>query len=415
VEPKNSVSKPAQSAASSSSAQELPLPAVPSQNRICLEKQAAEPQVVVTPAEGDLQESDAEQSVAPTPLQSPSGQPVVPWGKDADDRSQSKSGKADDGAGQNNGKNIALSPRAYGSQVNPGGGFARDAGLSEGNGLNTGHLRGSASDTTEDIDPAGKSRLKSEENAPPAGNIEPAGGDWMQASGDPSLTIRGSAQDVPEDSASGLGAMAFRTTSLSGAGQKAGPADADTNPQIAVDPSLAMRRSSDAQNGTAAPATDSTGNASPTIQNWDGVRESLGQHVSAARLADVMGQSELQVNMKSGSWGPVSVRATLSNGQVGAEIQVSDREAHATLTAGLQALEKTLGDKGIQVSNLDVSRGLSYNHAQSQGQQENRPGRAYHAAKGYAHRSAANTDPTQGSMITNRTDDFVVSRVSVRA
>jgi flagellar hook-length control protein FliK len=136
--------------------------------------------------------------------------------------------------------------------------------------------------------------------------------------------------------------------------------------------------------------------------------------VSSARLAEVVGRSELQVDMKSDSWGPVSVHATLSNGQVGAEIQVNDRDAHTALTEGLQALEKTLGDKGIQVVNLDISRGLGYNHDQSQGQPESQAGQPQHAARGYAARSAVRTETPMVSTVANRTDDFVLRRISVR-
>jgi flagellar hook-length control protein FliK len=140
----------------------------------------------------------------------------------------------------------------------------------------------------------------------------------------------------------------------------------------------------------------------------------MAQHVSSAHLADAMGQSELQVDVKSDSWGPVSVHAILSSGQVGAEIQVSDRDAHAALTEGLLTLEKALGDKGIQVAHLDVSQGLGYSHAQSQGQQEGQSGQLYRAAKIYTPRLAIKTETPTVSTITNGTEDFVSNRVSVR-
>jgi flagellar hook-length control protein FliK len=123
----------------------------------------------------------------------------------------------------------------------------------------------------------------------------------------------------------------------------------------------------------------------------------------------------MQVDMKSDSWGTVSVHATLSNGQVGAEIQVNDRDAHAALTAGLQSLEKSLSEKGIQIVNLDVSQGLGYGHAQSQGQQEKQAGQPSYAAKGYAQRSAVKTETPTVSAFATTKDDFVLSRVSVRA
>jgi len=119
--------------------------------------------------------------------------------------------------------------------------------------------------------------------------------------------------------------------------------------------------------------------------------------------------------MKSDSWGPVSVHATLSNGQVGAEIEVSNRVAHAALTEGLQALEKTLGDKGIQVVNLDVSRGLGHGYAQSQGQQEKQKGQSPYASRPSTESSTIESDPRAASTIGYWIDDSLSSRVSVRA
>jgi flagellar hook-length control protein FliK len=128
-----------------------------------------------------------------------------------------------------------------------------------------------------------------------------------------------------------------------------------------------------------------------------------------------MDQSELQVEMKSDSWGPVSVKASLSNGQIGAEIQVSNHDAHAAVAEGLNVLEKTLGDRGIQVVNLDVSYGSGHSYAQSQGQQEKPAGQPPHDAKSYTYRSAIESDPSAASTHANTTDDFVLYRVSVRA
>jgi flagellar hook-length control protein FliK len=207
----------------------------------------------------------------------------------------------------------------------------------------------------------------------------------------------------------------LKIASLVSAGQKVVAVKPDTSSEIAIDSSQAMRRSSDAQKDSAATSAESTGRPAPALQNWDAIRQQLGQIVSSAHLAEAMGQSELQVDMKSDSLGPVSVRATLNNGQIGAEIQVSNHDARAVLTEGLHTLEKTLGEKGLQVVNLDVSQGLNYSHAQSQGQQGKQAGQPAHAAKGYADHSASKAEPSAVSNTVNWTSDFVLGRVSVHA
>jgi flagellar hook-length control protein FliK len=184
---------------------------------------------------------------------------------------------------------------------------------------------------------------------------------------------------------------------------------------MAVDPRQGMRWNLDAQNGSVSSSADSSTSHAMTFPNGDGAMEHSVQNVSSARLADTTGQSEIQVNLKSDSWGPVSVHATLSNGQVGAEIQVSDRDAHAALTEALHTLEKNLGENGIQVSNLNVSHGLGYNHAQSQNQQEKQAGQSTYAARSYTLRSAVSDDIPVASKGVNTIDDLVLGRVSVRA
>jgi hypothetical protein len=278
------------------------------------------------------------------------------------------------------------------------------------------HLRSPESDEGEDRDHAGN-RLRSNEGVPETGNIPPGASDGTRtpAGGDSNSALGGALPDAEDNSAADRTPVFSKTTSLTSADQKPGLPNTDASSQIAFDPSPAMQRNSAAQHGPEASSTGSPANAAAVLQNWDGVRASTSPHVSSAYLAQVMGRSELQVDMKSDAWGPVSVHATLSNGQVGAEIQVSDRVAHTALTEGLPALEKTLGDKGIQVVNLDVSRGLGYNYAQSQGQPGKHAGQSPRAAKAYTERRAIESELPAESTIGNWTDDFRLGRVSVRA
>lgn len=266
------------------------------------------------------------------------------------------------------------------------------------------------SDKAKDPGPAASG---GENTSTPGATVAAAAG-WTQADGDSDSASDGSSRDAQDDSTTAA-AFPLKVASLASVGPKVGPAKADTTPEIVMSPSEPVRKSSDAPNGPAASSPDLAGPAAAAPQPWDGVREHLGQIMSSAHLTEGMGQSELQVDMKSDSWGPVSVRATLSDGQFGAEIQVSNRDAHAALTEGLNGLEKTLGDKGIQVANLGVSQGLDYGHSQSQGQQGKQAGPPPNAWKGYMPHSVITTGQSTTVTIADRTEDYVSRRVSVHA
>jgi flagellar hook-length control protein FliK len=275
----------------------------------------------------------------------------------------------------------------------------------------TDQLSGQPSDKTKESGLSGSGK----EGASMPGNNVPADPAWTQAGRDSNSTSDGASQDAQENSGADPTALPLKIGSFASVGQKVNPTKSDTSSEIAVDPLESMRRSSDTQKGATAPSTDSMGRAAPTPQNWDGAREHLGQIMSSAHLGDEMGQSELQVDMKSDSWGPLSVRATLSDGQFGAEIQVGNHDAHAALTEGLNTLEKALVNKGIQVANLDVSHGFGSSHSQSQRQQEKQAGQPLHNAKGYTQHTAIMTGSSATSTLADPIEDFISSRVSIRA
>jgi len=318
---------------------------------------------------------------------------------------------------QDDGGNVTFNPLAFSAELT-----SRDADLSREIAIPHANLssitpfRSPASDKSADSDRVGTSR---DNNEAPSGysNVAPATSVWTQAVSDPN-----SASD-PSQQGSQQGYLADRTPTptpskslpFASAAQKASAAGSDTSSEMAVDPRQGVRWDSDAQNGSAPSSADSLTSHAPTFSNGDSAMVHSVQNVNSARLAETTGQSEIQVNLKSDSLGPVSVHATLSNGQVGAEIQVSDRDAHAALTEALHTLEKNLGENGIQVSNLNVSHGLGYNHAQSQNQQEKQAGQSTYAARSYTHRSAVSDDIPVASKGVNTIDDFVLGRVSVRA
>ena len=388
AEPQNPDLGSAQSAASSSAAQEV------------------SPYPVLSPLPGAASFED------PDALSTPG---ILATGADSSvsQPDPDKPGKPGYGAGLHKDASSSLQ-QGSGAQATPRStGLPRETTLPQISRPDTELFRVPSSDGGGDLDHAA-GRSGSQDGTPGAVNIAPAGVDCTQAGGGSPAAAEQIFQGAQEDSAADGSPVPVKTGSFATAAQKANSQDPAANPQLTVDPLQLTRRSSDAQSGSAPSSTDSTGHANPTLQNWDAARETAAQQVSSAHLAELMGRSELQVDMKSDSWGPVSVRAILSNGQVGAEIQVSDRDAHATLTEGLQALEKTLGDKGIQVASLDISRGLEYNQAQSQSQQDSQARQPQRDVRAHAFRSALQTEIPAASTVANSAEDFVLSRVSVR-
>jgi flagellar hook-length control protein FliK len=402
---------------------------------------------------------DAGLSVAPEMLQPPSAQPQVLMNGDANSTSGKPGSSAFPSAGTPPNLPVAGAPGAFGTvvthsenllgQAQPadsagpqrnegqnqdddgqvifnslasgaeltsrGAGLSRDIAIPHADSSSVTQYRIPASDKSADSDRAGKSR-DNNEGTSASNSISPATSVWTQAVSDPNsasdATSQGSQQGYLADRAP---IPTPSKSAFASAVQKASVAGSDAGSEMAVDPRQGMRWNSDTQNGSAPSSADSSTNHAPTFPNGEGAMEHSVQNVSSARLADTTGQSEIQVNLKSDSWGPVSVHATLSNGQVGAEIQVSDRDAHAALTEALHTLEKNLGENGIQVSNLNVSHGLGYSHAQSQNQQEKQTGQSTYAARSYTHRSAVSDDIPVASKGVNTIDDFVLGRVSVRA
>jgi len=315
----------------------------------------------------------------------------------------------DGGQGQDNDGNIDLTPRALTGDA----AAAREATVPQAHPSSSAPFHSPTSDKSENSASAGSSPDNSE--APSAqGSIQPARFVWTQAGGDSGSTSDETSQNSQQGYSTDQSLDSSNNAAFPSAVQKAGPPSSDTGSEMTAGLAQVVGPDSDAQGVPVTSSADSTSHAAPALQNWDSVMERLAQNVSSAHLTDAMGQSEIQVDMKSESWGPVSVRATLSNGQVGAEIQVSDRDAHAVLTEGIHTLEKSLGENGIQLSNLDISHGLGYGHSQSHSQQQKHAGQPTGAARTYAYRSAFSAEPAAVSKTANTTDDFVLGRVSVR-
>lgn len=93
----------------------------------------------------------------------------------------------------------------------------------------------------------------------------------------------------------------------------------------------------------------------------------IGRIVNSARLSDQMGQAEMQVKLQSDALGPITLRATVHNNQVGAAIRVETHETHAILAAELPALEHALSEKNLRVENISILQN-SVSGETSQGQ-----------------------------------------------
>jgi len=91
-----------------------------------------------------------------------------------------------------------------------------------------------------------------------------------------------------------------------------------------------------------------------TLSAWQSYEGGAGSIVRAASLGDSALGSEMHVEFRSGSLGPLEVHAVMREGSVGAEIHVQGQEAHTLLAAGLPSLERALGERNLRVENLAV-------------------------------------------------------------
>ena len=127
---------------------------------------------------------------------------------------------------------------------------------------------------------------------------------------------------------------------------------ADTTPNLltAHAPSVPLTHAN-----TLAPQTPPASSQPPTAlsawQNYDG---GAGKIVRSASLSDSANGAEMHVELRSGTLGPLEVRAVVHEGSVGAEIHVEGQEAHTLLTAGLPSLEHALGERNLRVENIAI-------------------------------------------------------------
>lgn len=104
--------------------------------------------------------------------------------------------------------------------------------------------------------------------------------------------------------------------------------------------------------GVSTGTPEATPSQSPeALAAWQNYESSTGKIVTSAHLS---GGGEMRVELRSGTLGPVEVRAVLREGSVGAEIHVEGHEAHNLLASSLPSLERALGERDLRIGNLSV-------------------------------------------------------------
>jgi flagellar hook-length control protein FliK len=96
--------------------------------------------------------------------------------------------------------------------------------------------------------------------------------------------------------------------------------------------------------------------------------------VSAGRLRDHSGGTEVRIEMQSDSLGSVELRAHVAGNQIGASIAVEHHDAEVMLNTELPALHSALAEKDIRVDTLVVSQGA---HTSMGGGAGEDPGQKY--------------------------------------
>ena len=81
--------------------------------------------------------------------------------------------------------------------------------------------------------------------------------------------------------------------------------------------------------------------------------------VSAAHMAESIGQTEIRIEMQAGPLGAVELRAHIAGDQIGASIAVEHHEAQMMLASDLPALHSALADKNLNVNTLQVSQSMA--------------------------------------------------------
>jgi flagellar hook-length control protein FliK len=141
------------------------------------------------------------------------------------------------------------------------------------------------------------------------------------------------------------------------AGANAGTVQAASTDLAAV---AAATRASAEPRAASVEAKSSAGNAAPLPpgQHMPAAAGANQPIVSAARLVDHAGQTEMRIEMQVDSLGGVELRARISGNQIGASIVVEHHDAQIFLANDLPALHNALVEKHLRVDSLSVSQGM---------------------------------------------------------
>lgn len=97
--------------------------------------------------------------------------------------------------------------------------------------------------------------------------------------------------------------------------------------------------------------------------------------VNQAQLTNAANQSEMRIAMQTSKLGGIEIHARVSGDEIGAAIIVEKHDAHAALAVELPALQQSLSDKQLRVSQVALSQGSlssTADHNGANGQQNQR-------------------------------------------
>lgn len=97
--------------------------------------------------------------------------------------------------------------------------------------------------------------------------------------------------------------------------------------------------------------------AQPTLPSVHVPDSPWGHQVSDAQLTNLNGQSEMRIAMQTDKLGAIELHARVSGDELGAAITVEKHDAHAALAIELPALQQSLSEKQLRVTQVALTQG----------------------------------------------------------
>lgn len=97
--------------------------------------------------------------------------------------------------------------------------------------------------------------------------------------------------------------------------------------------------------------------AQPTLPSVHSPDSSWGHQVSDAQFSNLNGQSEMRIAMQNDKLGAIELHARVTGDELGAAITVEKHDAHAALAIELPALQQSLSEKQLRVTQVALTQG----------------------------------------------------------